>query len=75
MSELLAICVPLRVVFADTCYLNPGTGKPLEEATAEELAQDMAERVSENPLAYQGNKLEFAMSDAEVRAAAAAKNK
>ncbi len=65
-------------------------GKSLDEATEEEIKQDMMERVSENPLAYQvrpnrveacprhttwdanssllqGNKLEFALSEAEKK--------
>lgn len=44
-----------------------GTGKALDEASAAELAQDMKERTSENPLAYQGNKLVNALSDKEVQ--------
>jgi hypothetical protein len=43
-----------------------GTGKALTEASQEELQQDLAERVNENPLAYADNKLRYALSNQEV---------
>ena len=44
-----------------------GNGKSLKEASPEELAQDMKERTSENPLAYQGNQLVNALSEEEIQ--------
>lgn len=45
-----------RIYKEDTFY---GQGKSLSEASVDEVAEDMAERLSENPLAYRSNKLEF----------------
>ena len=38
----------------------------MSEATEAEIAQDLEERVSENPLAYQGNKMAFALTPEDV---------
>lgn len=52
-----------RIYKEDIFY---GKGKPLSEATAEELKEDMEERQSENPLAYRENELVYKLSDAEL---------
>lgn len=44
-----------------------GQGKALTEATQEELAADIDERLSENPLAYRGNKLEFQLTAEDLK--------
>ena len=54
-----------RIYHEDTFY---GQGKSLSEATEQELQKDLSERVSENPLAYSGNKLHFELTDAEIKA-------
>lgn len=43
-----------------------GKGKALTEVSSKELAQDIAERNSENPLAYRDNRLIFKLSDKDV---------
>lgn len=53
-----------RIYREDTFY---GQGKALAEATKEELAQDLQERHLENPKAYRDDKMEFAMSEEEVK--------
>lgn len=53
-----------RVYTEDTFY---GKGKAFDEVTAEELKADLEERDSENPLAYRGNKLEFKLTDSEIK--------
>ena len=52
-----------RLYTEDTFW---GTGKKLTEATREELEADLAERKAENPLAYDGNKLKFDLTNDEV---------
>lgn len=44
-----------------------GKGKALNEVTPEELAQDLAERKSENPYAYRSNSNENALSEQELK--------
>ena len=44
-----------------------GKGKSLSEATHDEIQQDNTERISENPLAYTGNKLQFELSEQEIK--------
>jgi len=44
-----------------------GKGKSISEASQEELQQDITERVSENPLAYTGNKLHYELSEQEIK--------
>ncbi|KAK3922518.1 putative Delta(7)-sterol 5(6)-desaturase [Frankliniella fusca] len=53
-----------RVYTEDTFY---GRGKALTDATQEELAQDLKERISENPRAYRNDNMEFALSEEEVK--------
>lgn len=53
-----------RIYREDLYY---GQGKALDEASKEELEQDIQERESENPLAYGENKHEFALNKAEVK--------
>lgn len=43
-----------------------GDGKRLDEVTQEELKADLAERESENPLAYRG-KMEYKFSKNEIK--------
>lgn len=45
-----------------------GKGKSISEATEEELQRDIRERVSENPLAYSGNKLHYELTKEEIEA-------
>ena len=54
-----------RIYHEDTFY---GQGKSISEATEEELKQDITERVSENPLAYSGNKLHYELTEDEIMA-------
>ena len=54
-----------RIYREDIFY---GHGKSLSDASNEELQDDVAERTSENPIAYQGNKLHFELSSDEIRA-------
>ena len=54
-----------RIYHEDTFY---GQGKSISEATEEELKQDITERVSENPLAYSGNKLHYELTEDEITA-------
>jgi len=44
-----------------------GKGKKLAEANEEEIAQDMAERQAENPLAYASNKRDFDLTQQELK--------
>jgi len=53
-----------RIYHEDIYY---GKGKSLDEATAEELEKDLEERVSENPLAYQGNQRHFDFNKEEIK--------
>jgi lathosterol oxidase len=43
-----------------------GQGKSIKDASEDELKQDLTERVSENPLAYSGNKLHFELTEEEI---------
>jgi lathosterol oxidase len=54
-----------RIYHEDTFY---GQGKSISDATEDELKQDITERVSENPLAYSGNKLHFELTEDEIMA-------
>ena len=54
-----------RIYREDIFY---GHGKSLSDASNEELQKDVAERTSENPIAYQGNKLHFELSNQEIQA-------
>ena len=54
-----------RIYREDIFY---GHGKSLSDASNEELQDDVAERTSENPIAYQGNKLHFELSNQEIQA-------
>ena len=53
-----------RIYREDIYY---GQGKKLNEASKEELRQDIEERESENPLAYGDNKHEFALDSSDVK--------
>lgn len=44
-----------------------GKGKSLTEVTKEELKADLEERLSENPKAYRGNKLEFNLTESDLK--------
>ncbi len=50
-----------------------GKGKDIAEASNEELQRDISERVSENPLAYTGNKLHNELTEDDVKALKAKK--
>ncbi|KAJ1521425.1 hypothetical protein ONE63_003097 [Megalurothrips usitatus] len=52
-----------RLYTEDTYY---GVGKALDQASREEVAQDLQERSLENPKAYRNDNMEFAMSAEEV---------
>ncbi|XP_044258866.1 delta(7)-sterol 5(6)-desaturase erg31-like isoform X2 [Tribolium madens] len=54
-----------RVYTEDIFY---GKGKRIDEVSAEELKADLKERESENPLAYRDNKMEFKLSNRELKA-------
>jgi lathosterol oxidase len=54
-----------RVYTEDIFY---GKGKRIDEVSVEELKADLEERESENPLAYRDNKMEFKLSDSELKA-------
>jgi lathosterol oxidase len=60
-----------RIYREDIFY---GTGKSLDEATVEEVQKDIAERVSENPLAYQGDQRHFDLSTDEIQGLGTKKN-
>ena len=71
-SSLLLILLQLHGTYRqkDRIYREDifgGQGKSINEASQEELQQDVSERTSENPLAYQGNKLHFELSDQEIQ--------
>lgn len=53
-----------RVYNEDFFY---GQGKAFDEVPESVLKDDMAERKSENPLAYKSNKNEFEVSESEVK--------
>jgi len=53
-----------RIYTEDIYY---GQGKKLSEATDAEKEADLKERRDENPLAYQGNKHQFEMSEEEMK--------
>lgn len=53
-----------RIYKEDTFY---GKGKLITEASEKELEEDLAERRSENPLAYRSNKLEFELEEKDLR--------
>lgn len=57
-----------RIYKEDVFY---GKGKPLSEASPEELKEDMEERQSENPLAYRENELVYKLSESELTDVAA----
>ena len=44
-----------------------GKGKSINEASKEELDHDISERISENPLAYTGNKLHFELTEEDIK--------
>merc|ERR1711976_955288 len=44
-----------------------GHGKDLKEATADEIAQDVTERVSENPLAYANDTYAYSLEDSDIK--------
>lgn len=44
-----------------------GQGKPLTEATEEELQEEMMERLSENPLAFHENKAVYNLDESELK--------
>lgn len=52
-----------------------GKGKGIDEVSSEELKADLAERESENPLAYRQNKSEYKLSKSELKSAKRRKNK
>ena len=52
-----------RIYNEDTFF---GQGKSIKDATEEELKTDLTERVSENPLAYSGNKLHFELTEEDI---------
>lgn len=60
-----------RIYKEDTFY---GKGKPLAEATAQELREEVEERKSENPLAYKENRLVYELSESELTNVGAGKN-
>lgn len=43
-----------------------GQGKSLDEVTESELAEDMAERKSENPLAYENNRYAYELKKSDI---------
>lgn len=53
-----------RVYTEDIYY---GRGKALNEVSKEILDNDLAERKSENPLAYRGNKVAYELNDDELK--------
>jgi len=53
-----------RIYNEDTFF---GQGKSIKEASEDELQKDLTERVSENPLAYSGNKLHFELTQDDIR--------
>ncbi|XP_067010446.2 uncharacterized protein [Anabrus simplex] len=61
-----------RIYTEDTFY---GVGKSIADATDSELQADINERLSENPLAYRSNKLEFSLTDSELKSKKAVTSK
>ena len=53
-----------RIYTEDIFY---GQGKPINEATQEELMKDVAERKSENPMAYRNNEMEFMLNEDDLK--------
>lgn len=53
-----------RIYREDIFY---GFGKKLDEANTEEIEKDMAERNSENPLAYTNNKLHYKLTEKDLK--------
>lgn len=53
-----------RVYSEDIYY---GKGKALDEVSAELLANDLAERISENPLAYRNNVNENVLTEMDLK--------
>ena len=53
-----------RIYREDIFY---GFGKKLDEANFDEIEKDIAERQSENPLAYTNNKLDFELTDKDLK--------
>ena len=53
-----------RIYREDIFY---GFGKKLDEANTEEIEKDMAERNSENPLAYTNNKLHYKLTENDLK--------
>lgn len=53
-----------RIYREDIFY---GFGKKLDEADQEEIAKDIQERQSENPLAYQNNTRDYELTDSDLK--------
>ena len=53
-----------RIYREDIFY---GFGKKLDEADQEEIANDIQERQSENPLAYQNNTRDYELTDSDLK--------
>jgi len=53
-----------RIYREDTYY---GRGKDIKEATAKEVADDLHQRTTENPLAFRSNKREFDLTTEEFK--------
>lgn len=53
-----------RIYREDIFY---GFGKKLDEANQDEIAKDIKERESENPLAYQNNTRDFDLTDSDLK--------
>ncbi|CAB3364857.1 Hypothetical predicted protein [Cloeon dipterum] len=52
-----------RIYHEDIYY---GRGKDIREASVQEVAEDLHQRTTENPLAFRGNKREFDLSEDDV---------
>lgn len=53
-----------RIYTEDIYY---GRGKAISEVTHEELDADIKERLSENPLAYRSNELDFKLTNNDLK--------
>lgn len=53
-----------RLYTEDTFW---GAGKKLTEATASEIEADLKERADENPLAYEGNKYGYELTEEDLK--------
>jgi len=53
-----------RIYNEDTFF---GQGKSIKDANEDELQTDIQERISENPLAYTGNKLHFELTQDDIK--------